>query len=162
MLLSGLLGWAAWAAPLMPGRENLLDEVRTLAGLHTVRLVVELPAPMLTQNGFDAEVLRREWTQALEGAGFELGDDEDLPTIHVWAFARDAAPVPDAVSFFVSVTVVQDVRVNRLDQPARIPTWTGLGWGAMPNDGLADRVNAELTGLRNQFLVRHQQASAPD
>ena len=158
-----IVAWMAlgvWATPILPRFTALHPEVQTLAKMRRVVLAIEPFHPLARETGLSEAEVQAKWAQSLTEGGFEIVDEDgQTPEIHVYIFAVEDRSVRNAFGYFITLTVVQDVQVSRLDKNVRIPSWTTFRWGLVAKGGFRNRLEDELAALKDMFLKRQKEAT---
>ena len=149
----------AWAAPFMPRRIHVSDEVLSLARVEKVKLVITPFPETVTRAGITPAGVRRDWEKKLRESGLVLVDTKDAMRIHLVMFVSQDESVPDGIGYCTFVMLEQPVRIERLGKDLFIPTWTGLSNGLRSTQTLASGLNKNLEDLLGKYLARSRLAN---
>lgn len=150
----------AMAGPFAPSQRSLPHDVQSLAGLDVLRLDIAPVPRSLALKGFTSEKVRDAWRDGLSRAGIDVDDGEadgefdDAPTLTVRIEYLTDPAVPDGVAVLALLTLVQDVRVDRLDKPLRLPTYTQYTVALEHTDNVRDSMRL---GLLNEMIEQFTQ-----
>ena len=153
------------AAPMMPGRLAMNDEMRSLAAIRVVRLEIGGFGQPLEDAGLESSDIRRSWRAALATAGIEVvsARDEaaDAPRLEVGGWSTGDERVPDGVGFTLFMKLIQSAHVDRLDETLTVPTYVKITGGlnqrteaAAAARGLLDLFVQEFTYLARRTEQR--------
>ena len=143
----------AIAAPIMPRKTAIPDEMRALAKLKEVQIEYQAIPQPLAHHGLRKEDVQRLVQRRMKQYGFDLVSKSQVPIITVSFRAMEDDTVPKATGYAVFLELRQRVRVHRLDDDVLfLPTATVLAYGLKQNDlvkeGVLERVNFAI----DQFL----------
>ncbi|MAE65031.1 MAG: hypothetical protein CMJ18_12240 [Phycisphaeraceae bacterium] len=121
-----LVGLAITAAPIIPERAKLPEELVSMSELTQLTLELRLLPEELRSAGVREEEVRRQIKTMLADAGMEVvaADERQIPGLRVAIEAGLERDLPDIVSLAVFIDIVQKVRVERLDRSLLLPTAT--------------------------------------
>ena len=71
------------AGPLRPGQKELSNEVRSLGGLDTFKVAINVESRLLEDTNFPIDALKEKIEAMLTAAGFTLSDEPATPLVHV-------------------------------------------------------------------------------
>ena len=130
--------------PILP-KEQLSDQVRSLAHLKEVRIdITPLPA-ILTENHVRIPKLDEIVRAGLSREGMRIGDNADLPRVNVTVMAANDPDMPGAVGVTILIMVNQRATVHRLDAVFdEIPTATVVEHAMATPDNVANVVERHL------------------
>lgn len=154
-----LAGLSVWAAPLLPQRLHLTDEIRSLARLERVELNIAHISPTLREVGVDAIAVRESWKQRLEDAGVAIEESDDLPKLQLVGTALLDKGTPDSIGYCFIISLEQGVEVDRLNQKLSLPTWTGVYTGMKHSDEIAEELDRLLSRIIEEFVYRIELAT---
>ena len=166
--LVGLFGLVALAAPILRGGPKLSDEIRSMAGLDHLNLVIMTLPKLLKESGFDQIHIHDQWREHLTEVGIKLAPSkreqgktytvpsDETPTLRLAVATFTDAAVPDAVGYLNILTLEQNVHMEGQEGRLRVPTWTGLHMGMKTKEHLARGFKATLDQSLKQFLARIQ------
>lgn len=144
-LAAPLVLGAVWtiAAPILPDKPEMPEEVLSLAGIHKLRLS-QREIPDLVKGHLTRERVREICVERLARGGILVEDDPDLPGIDVGFQVNESEAHPDMVGLVVVVGVYQTVRVHRLERDMTLPTVSFVGGIATTKADAADVLAAQL------------------
>lgn len=118
----------AWAAPILARRAPLPGDILSVRDMHRARLNVEpLPRALVTA-GVTEDKIRILLTNKLHEGGLTIGNDPDLPQLNFRARLVNDAEDEERVALVFLLEAQQRVKLYRLGEDLRVPTYTG---GAM-------------------------------
>ena len=150
-ITSGVLTWLCLAAPFLPAGRRLPDEVISLAGIDRVQVRVRPVARLLSQRGVTAELIERELEEGLERAGFEVVENEGVPTIEVKSLPVNDPAIPDAMAFDIQISVYQSVHIGRLNRKLVVPTYMDVNIALDRSDKIEDAAIACIAEVLGRF-----------
>lgn len=149
---------AGRGAPILPS-SPLADQVRSLAGLSTLRLVVDPVSDELAAMDVDAEDLAADRRAGLRRAGFQVLDESDqaerestLPRLTIQIIGVQEPKLPDAIAFSVNLMLEQEVRIERLDRVMAVPTYVRHATALVPKEEARKTIDRTTDHLVDQFL----------
>ena len=152
------IGFMAWSAPItMLG--PLSGEVRSLAHLNKVRLIVERLPPAIYDAGIRVDRVGKSWKERLVEAGIAVVDDADAPSLRVMVVAATDETVKDAIAYSLIITLEQPVQIPRIDLNVRIPTWTGVNLFVRAKDELPQTFHRAMNAAFDKFVRRTRMAT---
>ncbi len=141
------------AAPILPGNTGLSPEVKSLAGIRKVEVLVQGASSLVNDEAFINE-LQQTITQLVTDAGLEVTQGVDLPRLNVVLITNVSSAYPDAVSYTYHLSLEQNVRIERLDQTLFLPTYALVHGELTSRDQLQTDVKRVLPVVINHFLSR--------
>ncbi|MAE65957.1 MAG: hypothetical protein CMJ18_16925 [Phycisphaeraceae bacterium] len=155
------LGAVTWSAPMLTvPKKSLSDEILTLAGITEVKLIISRLPDRLTDAGYTAELIYKNWTEDLKKEGIAVVDDDAVPMLRLSVATSTDESAPDTICFLNFVTIEHSTFVDRLDRKFHIPTWTGLKLALTNEDTLGKRFSERLKDSLNHLILRIGEASA--
>ena len=148
-------GWWVSAGPVLPKPPKPSDEMISLAGIKQFRLNVQ---PVL---GFSKDVksitefAEKVFREQAELAGFEIGQDSDLPSVTLTVIGNSDPDLPEALSLYVAISVYQPVYMDRLERKLVVPTATILKPELTTQGRLLDTLHDQVrfaVGMMKEFV----------
>ena len=165
LAISAALVPAGRGAPILPS-SPLADQVRSLAGLSTLRLLVEPVSADLAAMGIDAEDLAADQSAELRRAGLEVVDESDqperestLPRLTIEIIGVQEPKLPDAIAFSVNLMLEQQVRIERLDKVISVPTYVRHATALVPKEEARKTIDTTTDHLVHQFMKWTREAT---
>ena len=162
MLATNLLlvvALCAVAAPMMPRKRELPHDVRSLADLKQINLVVpDMPA-QLTQAGINQSHIEEVWRSRLTRAGIELATGPDVPQLKLRVEFVEDPDVPDAAGMIGFITLVQAVTITRLDEPLVLPSYTEYAVGIDAKKNIRKGFGPAIDGMVDGFIRKVRAAT---
>ena len=164
MLVTNLVLAAALcavAAPMLPHKRELPHDVRSLADLKQVNLIVQdMPAPF-RQAGIKRAHLEEVWRRRLIQAGIELSTVPDVPQLKLRVEFVEDPVVPDAAGMIGFITLVQAVTITRLNEPLFLPSYTEYAVGIDTKKNIKREFGPAITNMVDGF-IRNVRAASED
>lgn len=134
-----MLTLAAPAAPYLPTRPKVPDEIRCLKSMRSIQLIVETIPEGLAEHGLRMTDVQDLAGKLFKTEGFNLVNDHTAPIFNVsFRVMRDDS-VPNVVGFMTFIEVKQTVRVVRLDEEEMmLPTATLLAYSLKRDHEVAE------------------------
>lgn len=110
----------ACAAPFVPGRARVPDEMRCLADIRTVRAVIDQLPPQAAEAAVGTR-MTEAFRDALETAGFTVVTGEGTPRLALQFFTGTDGDHADLLALTTIIAVHQEVELRRLGQPMTLP-----------------------------------------
>ncbi|MAE62725.1 MAG: hypothetical protein CMJ18_00510 [Phycisphaeraceae bacterium] len=104
------------AAPLLPTRSVIPDEVRSLARIDEVGLEVWRLPRSLRGAGVDERRIRSILERGLNDAGIRVTQDHTTPRIVVKFWPATDSKLPDVIAIVLTLDIHQRIAMMRLDQ----------------------------------------------
>jgi len=149
---------AVCAAPFVPARTQVPDELRCLAGIQTVSHGID-QLPALAANDATRTRLDAAFREALEGAGFTLSDQPTPPRLGLQFFIGTDAGHADMVALTTILAVHQEVELRRLNQPMTLPVASIVTTALGERDQLEDLMLREIRAA-TRLLRRYVQSAS--
>jgi hypothetical protein len=158
------LSVAALAAPILPEKQPVADEMKCLANGKRLRVEFgEMPLA-LARVGVSAANVQRNVRRKLGEAGFEFVDDPETPKLLISFRALVDSTVKGTTGFAIFFEVRQRVRVLRLGDDMDLTTATLLAYGIKKNRHVAKAAFDRLDYTIDQLVffveaaTRHRDA----
>ncbi len=132
------------AAPILPRKPRLPDEVRCLTGLKRVNIGVDSLPPDLINAGASTTRLNDLLRDRLTKAGFEVVDDAGAPRLVVQCFTSADPQIPNVVSVTTLLGVNQAVVLKRLEEDMILPVATVVSTAVGNRNDLAKLSEREV------------------
>lgn len=149
---------AVTAAPLLPSRPALADDVRSMADLERVVLEIVTMPPPLREAGIVAAHIRKRWRVKLAEAGIEVVE-YDAPTLRLQVQHLVDEDVPDAAGLLALLTLSQEVSITRLDERLTLPSYTAYAAGIDAGDQIGPSFRPAILGMVDSFIAKVRQAT---
>ena len=128
----------AIAAPIMPRKTRIPDEMRALAQLEKINIEYQAIPSQLARVGLRKADVQRLVQRRMRQHGFKLVSETDVPGITVSFRAMEDDTVPGALGHAAFLELRQSVRLMRLeDASMKLPTATVLAYGLKRDDQAA-------------------------
>ena len=120
-----LIGWVCLAAPILPEKGEVGDELLSLAQISRLNLAFEADHEILHEVGYSNSRARHRVEKQLAGARIEAVDEanKDLPTLVISILIEDDPRFKNLVSYTYCLTLEQDAMIERIDRRLRVPTY---------------------------------------
>ena len=149
------------AAPYLPDMVKPGDEVRSLAHLTKVRLEARQYAQELIDEGLTgaviAEQARKQMLDRFEKV--KVVDDPDAPLLQIEVYGGTESAVPGALTFLISVKLVQVAHVARTDETLNVPTYTMIRGGVDTLERARRATEREIRTVLETFLTDRKRAT---
>ena len=156
----GIASLLAVGAPIMPGATKLPGHVRSLAKIDRIRLVIDPIPPHLADAGITRSSIRERAAGLLENYEIALDDkSEDLPELHLVLIEITETDVADAIAYLLGVQLHQTVRIPRLNESVRVPTYSHIGGGLEARSKVEDSVRTVVDTMIKIFGNNARQAT---
>ncbi len=140
------------AGPLRPGQKELSNEVRSLGGLDTFKVAINVESRLLEDTNFPIDALKAKIEAMLTAAGFKLSDEPATPLVHVTLVTQGNEDHPALVSLSYHITVRQNVVIPRLEQTVFVPTYTLVHPALLEKENLRPQFDRDIKNLTT-FLI---------
>ena len=154
-----ILAAAAWevqrvaAAPILPEKSSLPDEVLCLRNVQEVRVVAGSVPPLLIKAGLNAARIEGMVREQLKKARFNAEGGENAPQLVMYILAVEDVDLPGVVNIVAFLEVNQDVRVIRLDNKTmNLPTSTLFSFKSAKPDRLEAPAQRVVEDAVSQFI----------
>ena len=148
-----LIGIVCLAGPNFP-RDRLSNEIRTLAGVKNIEVIIETKSKDLFEVKYLPHNAKKVVEQMLSKAGIESVDGTGGPVLRIAVITGKNPQFPDFISFTYHLSFEQLVRVDRLDAVVHVLTYA-LVYGSFTKKDLVLRdLNKTLPTLTKHFIER--------
>ncbi len=149
------------AAPILPRKADIPDEVLCVANIDKVSIVVSPVPEDLRLAGVGQAELEQVLRNALRASKIEVVDDRSVtPRLVLHALTLNDPVVDDAVAVIFFLDVQQDVTISRLKRDLVVPTTTVLGAAQTTRNNLGRVARVQCENAVKQFLNIVQIASS--
>ena len=161
----GLLGLffvatlATKAAPMLPGKQVLPDEILCLAEIRKVSLHINALPREIINAGVEVSDLEKIMADRLTGVDIDISDEALLPRLILTCLVTTDPAVPDGMAVACFLDVHQDVEVLRLQKRMTLPVATMLQVNQTTRINSADVVGRQCAQVTQSFV---QYVSAAD
>lgn len=124
LILVTVAAGVVMAAPILPRKPQLPDEVRCLTGLKRVSIAIDPLPQELVAAKVGADRLQAVLREELVRAGFEVVDENITPRLIVQCFTVVDPANPETIGVTTLLGVNQEVLLKRLDQEMTLPVAT--------------------------------------
>ncbi len=141
------------AGPALPQDSKISDELLSLVGVQSSRLIVHVRQPSKVEAiPLPVEELKAELAEICASQEFEItsGADDATITIHVSLHAN--LDHPELRSYVVHLALEQEMHMPRLNRSMVVPTYTLLESGFCTKEDLRDVVSGKLRIVMQTFL----------
>jgi hypothetical protein len=141
-----LLGWVCLAAPILPHRGKVNDELLSLARLERLNVKFEDDHEILRKAGYSSSRTRSKLQKQLADAGIEVVDEatEDLPMLVVAILIEGHPRYNDLVSYTYCLALEQNAVIERIDRRLHVPTYVFVFGDIATRDELLADLNRVL------------------
>jgi len=153
------------AAPILSGRRRgaaLHDSMRSLKNIRQVRLNITPIAATVTEAGLTVPIITRQWTERLKSNGFEIVEDTEAPLLRLFINEIGDPAIPNAKGYVMTLHVIQNVKLARVDLSVNVPTFVYMIAGLEPQEKLPDSVRSSATNMIDVFIRAVQKATRAD
>lgn len=159
VILVAAIGLAAWAAPIRPGQQKVPGEIRSLAGLKTVEVVVQPSSALLNEENYSVTDARKKMQDTFKEGGFAFDSGEGVPTVRLVVLTNVNSAHPDVVSYTYHLSVEQKAVIERIDESIYVPTYA-LVWGNVTTrEDLLAALDKDLPQVTRHFMNRVKYAT---
>ncbi len=145
---------AVFAGPMVPTEKPIPEEARTLAGLTTLGVKLDLQSEELEAAGLDELTVTNLLLERLDTSGLETTDHPDAPKLNVVLLSKTHPNHKDILSMTYELAVHQQVVIPRSGHTVHAPTYTLVFGALIPKNELRDTVNTDLRNLTDFVLGR--------
>jgi len=103
------------AAPILPTRRNLPDEIRCLVGIDRVRLEIAPISAQMRGVGVSQEKINGIIRKGITGSDIRIVSDEDAPMLSVTLWPMHTPDLPKVFAVVVMIDIQQRVALLRRD-----------------------------------------------
>ncbi len=154
------------AAPFRPQSPGLTPEARSLAGIMELRVDISDPPDELVEAGFDAEVVKGQWHEALRDRGFKVLDeveddtaDEDVPKVTLYFVAAKHSGQSDVASVAAMVRLRQAVTIGRTGDETFVTTYLDHVMFVKSQEELGETLEFAQQALLKRFMNQVKRAT---
>ncbi len=158
VLGTAVIGWVH-AKPMLPGSgdkisaQQLTEEMQTLSGLTSVRLIVRPLGEPLEDAGLTPAHVQTRLEKRLVVGGLEVADpDSNAPLLEVGGWSAGDENVPGGVAFTLYLKLHQRVQVERNHKRLVVPTYVKIAGGLQPEGALAAEARTVLDLMLKEFI----------
>ena len=144
-----LVVFVCTAAPIKVG-PRISNEVRSLAGLDELDVMVFVRSKVLEKSKYSGERVKQKIISMLAASGINVVDGSDGPVLQVVILSEINSEFPELVAYTCHITLEQEVVVKRLQQTLAVPTYSLVHVDITS----ADRVEEDLENFVPD-IVRH-------
>ena len=144
------------AAPILPGRDKIPDELRCLANITSVSTVIDEVVGIKIPN----EKLLRKFHRTLKNEGFEINDDQETPRLALQYIAARDPDIPGALGVTIIIAVHQRVDLHRMEETMALPVASIVLATLGKEDQLEELVDHEIERAVQRLKIYVTRASA--
>lgn len=116
-------GWVCTAAPIVPGRNRVTNEIRSLAGVERLEVEVKTVSSVLLEMKYPLDRVEERITAILAEHEIETVEDIAAPVLSLVLLTETSSDHADMVSFTYHLSLEQEVVIERLDEKIFVPTY---------------------------------------
>ncbi len=154
-----LTAWVCTAAPILPAKPRVTEEIKSLAGIKRLRVVVESKSLLLQNMKYSPANIQEQVSDLMIEAGFEVVDDPKATTLRIVLLTNTKPTFPDVVSVTHHLSLEQDIVVARLGSPMFAPTYALVHGILVSKDRMLAELDDPIVALMQRFAQRVEQAN---
>lgn len=158
--LAFLLGYGLTgsAAPIIPEKKRLEDQIRSLAALKRVQLVLDPMPKEIRDAGLESRDLAERWKKRIAASGLEVVEDKDAPMLHLSLSTVTDDKLPGGIAFNPFLSLEQSAHIDGIETRLTVPTYLHIMVGLDTAENLKDTVNTTLEGMLGRCLSAYAAA----
>ncbi len=158
-LVALLLSSSASSGPTFPKAQQVAAEARSLIGIRTLRVRVELLPTTLENAGVTARAVRENWRRRLEQGGYTVvTEDPDVPELSLEVSALVDRQFPDALALSAMLRLRQPVTVDRLSESMPLTTYVDQLLALDTEEAIVEILEDALNGMVDRFMNKIRRA----
>ncbi len=161
MATLGVAAWVCLAAPNLPKKSLVTDEIYSLGQLDKVKVELKVMSTLLTEEGLDEKAIEEDMANLLMAGGIDVVDKGDaIPTVSLVLLTNTDARFEDVVSVTHHISLEQPVLVRRLERDVVVPTYALVHGILVSKNRLVFDTRRPIPQIINHFLRRIDEANA--
>ena len=154
-----LLAAVVWAGPVLFEKKKLSDDIRSLALLEKLQLVIDPFPGEMVDVGVKHEPLRKLWRDRLEEAGYTITEEKDAPRLRLQISFTQDDRVKEGLGFKAVFMVEQAVSIEGIEGKLIVPTYVSSALGLETKETIREATEGVLRNLLESFISFQQIAA---
>jgi len=159
VVLVALTSWLCTAAPIVPERRRVTNEIRSLAGIAEVEVEVDSASSVLAEMKYPVDRMKKRTADLLAEHGIMAVTDSAAPILNLVLLTETSQDHPEMVSFTYHLSLEQDVVLERLNEKILVPTYALVHGSLTTREKLTQTIDELLPVVIRHFASRVQVAS---
>ena len=149
-----LTAWVCTAAPILPAKPRVTEEIKSLAGIKRLRVVVESKSLLLQNMKYSPANIQEQVSDLMIEAGFEVVDKREklLPILRFEFMSASDPKFEKAAGFCVVMALRQPVDLRRFELSMYASTYQSFYVGLESRGDLNEKITTGVESRVKQFI----------